>query len=86
MEKSIYSEGYATFLDLLRAERESRGLTQQGLASRLGTTQTRVSKCERGERRLDVLELYAWCNAIGISTSEFVKRLEEALQASTTGS
>ena len=80
MEKTIYSSAYALFLELLRSERESRGLTQQVLAARLGTTQTRVSKIERGERRLDVLELRAWCNALGMSMTAFVQRLEEALQ------
>ena len=86
MEKTIYSSAYAIFLDLLRAERESRGLTQQALAERLKTTQTQVSKIERGERRLDVLELHAWCKALEMPMSTFVGKLEDALQAPIKGS
>lgn len=86
MEKTIYSSAYAIFLDLLRAERESRGLTQQALAERLKTTQTQVSKIERGERRLDVLELHAWCKALEMPMSGFVSRLEETLDALRTAS
>jgi hypothetical protein len=50
-----------------------------GLAARLGETQSFVSKCERGERRLDILEIRAFCLAIGIPLSDFIRRLEQAL-------
>lgn len=80
MEKTIYSRAYARFLDLLKAQRESHGLTQQALASKLGVTQTFVSKCERGERRLDVVELHSWCKALGISMGAFVESVEDALR------
>ena len=56
MEKSIYSEAYAEFLRHLRASCHATGLTQGELAARLGTTQFFVSKCERGERRLDLVD------------------------------
>jgi len=63
MEKSIYSMEYTLFLGVLRAVREEAGITQQEIAARLGATQSFVSKCERGERRLDIVELRAWCSA-----------------------
>lgn len=83
MEKTIHSSAYALFLELLKAERERVGLTQQAVATRLGATQTFVSKCERGERRLDVFELYSWCKALEIPMAEFVQRFDEVLQAPT---
>jgi hypothetical protein len=46
----------------------------------LGETQSFVGKCERGERRLDVVELQAFCGAIGVSLPDFAQRLEEAQQ------
>jgi transcriptional regulator with XRE-family HTH domain len=79
MDKSISSHDYRIFLRELRSARKHRGLTQIDLAARLGETQSFVSKCERGERRLDILELRAFCLAIGTPLSDFVRRLEEAL-------
>jgi transcriptional regulator with XRE-family HTH domain len=52
------------------------GLTQAQLASRLKVHQTRVSKVEVGERRIDILELQLWCEALGMSLRDFVARME----------
>lgn len=84
MEKTIHSSAYALFLDLLKAQRESQGMTQQAIAAKMGTTQTFVSKCERGERRLDVFELYLWCKALEISMAAFVQNFDDAIQAKTS--
>ena len=81
MEKSIYLPEYAVFLRQLRACRQAAGLTQAELAARLGATQSFVSKCERGERRLDVVELRAFCQALGVGLSEFTQEFEQSLPA-----
>ena len=81
VEKSITSSDYGVFLRELRAARERSGLSQVDLAARLGETQSFISKCERGERRLDVMELRAFCRAIGVSLFAFVQRLERSLTA-----
>ena len=81
MEKSIYSKEYSLFLEQLRKAREERGLTQIDVAERLGQTQSFVSKVERGERRLDVVELRAFCSAIGMSFTTFVGQIEKVLKA-----
>ncbi len=79
MDKTIYSERYQAFLHLLRSTRESLGISQTELATRLSETQSFVSKCERGERRLDVAELSIWCTAMGVSLSDFSARLDKVL-------
>jgi len=76
MEKSIYTKEYSLFLEQLRKAREEKGLTQTEVAVRLGQTQSFVSKVERGERRLDIVELRAFCSAIGIGLGQFVDALE----------
>jgi transcriptional regulator with XRE-family HTH domain len=81
VEKSIASRDYRIFLHELRAARKRAGVTQVELAARLGETQSFVSKCERGERRIDVLELRTFCEVMGISLSTFVERLERRLTA-----
>jgi transcriptional regulator with XRE-family HTH domain len=65
---------------LLRLARTGAGLTQADVAQRMGQPQSFVSKYESGERRLDILELRNVCQALGISLTHFVKRLESALR------
>ncbi|MEN1706038.1 MAG: helix-turn-helix transcriptional regulator [Planctomycetota bacterium] len=81
VEKSIYTPEYDRFRELLIELRSDRDLTQTDLARRLGDgwTQTKVSKCERGERRLDIIEVRRWCHALGVSFPEFAKMLHGAL-------
>lgn len=84
MEKAIHSPEYRTFLRVLRKTREELGVTQVELADRLSKqhstiTQSLVSKLERGEVRLDVVQLRWICGALGMTLIEFVGRLEAAL-------
>jgi ribosome-binding protein aMBF1 (putative translation factor) len=81
VEKSITSQEYRNFIRELRAARERSGLSQVDLAARLGETQSFVSKCERGERRLDIVELRVFCRAMGIPFIQFVRRLDRVLSA-----
>ena len=78
VEKSAFSDEYAVFLRLLRQARTAAGVTQEELAERIGNTQSFVSKCERGERRLDFVEARAFCEAIGISFSKFARDFEQS--------
>lgn len=48
------------------------------LAERLDIPQAVVSNVERGERRLDLVELGEYCNAVGIDLSEFVTKFQQA--------
>lgn len=80
MEKSIHSARYAVFLRTLKKARVDAGLTQVQLAKRLNETQTFVSKCERGERRIDVIELANFCKAFGVSLRQFVAALEKTIR------
>jgi hypothetical protein len=79
VDKTISSHDYRIFLRELRAARKRSGLTQIDLANRLGETQSFVSKCERGERRLDIVEIRAFCFAMGLSISSFISKLEPKL-------
>jgi ribosome-binding protein aMBF1 (putative translation factor) len=79
MDKSIHSARYAVFLKVFREARERAGLTQVQLARKIGETQTFISKCERGERRVDVIELRTFCRAFGLDLKQFVAALERAM-------
>jgi len=79
MSKPLHSSEYAFFLEELRAARARVGMSQVELAERIGEHQTFVSKCELGVRRLDVVELKRWTDALGISLVDFAKVLDQRL-------
>ncbi len=81
MEKSKFSEEYELLLELLRTVRKQGGVTQVEIAQRLGWTQSAVSKCERGERRLDAIELRRWVLELGLSFPEFLAEFEVLVAA-----
>ena len=85
MDKSIYTSEYATMLELLSELRQEAGVTQVELAELLGQSQSFVSKVERGERRLDLIQLRTICRTLGTSLPDFVKRWERRLARSTRG-
>ena len=79
MEKSIISSSYSSLLECLKEFRRQAGLTQVELAERLGESQSFVSKCERGERRIDFIELREFCKAMNTSLGNFIRRFESGL-------
>ena len=81
MDKSIYTREYELLLKLLREKRTAAGISQVELAEMLGTTQSFVSKCERGDRRLDVIQLRTLCRHLGTTLAGFVGELEDRLAA-----
>jgi transcriptional regulator with XRE-family HTH domain len=64
------------FLTLLRQIRVDSGLRQEDLADKLGQPQSFVSRCESGERRVDLLELREICEALGTTLADFIRRME----------
>ena len=59
---------------LLRKVRLEQRLTQQEVAARLLVPQSVISKYESGERRLDMIELHAVAEAIGVPFADIVAR------------
>jgi len=80
MTRSTNHPGYVAFLKLLRAERTGRGVSQVDVAEFIGNRQTFVSKIENGDRRLDVVELLEYLDAIGADPADFVARLVTRLR------
>jgi transcriptional regulator with XRE-family HTH domain len=81
MPKSIHTPEYRLFLTLLRKQRDASELSQEQVASKLGLTQSAYSKFERGERRIDLVELAMICRALDISLIDFTKQFDHALNA-----
>ena len=52
-----YQKAYKRFRNRLVQARKEAGLTQVEVAKRLGRPNSFISKCELGERRVDLVEL-----------------------------
>ena len=65
VQKTIHSDEHAVLRDLLAAKRRESEMTQSDLADKLGVPQSLVSKVERGERLLDVIEFARYIAALG---------------------
>ena len=75
MKKALPEQSYAAFTSLLRDERKKVGMTQAKLAKKLRRPQSYVSKYERGDRRLDVIEFIEVAQVIGFDLHEFLQKL-----------
>jgi len=76
MTDSVYTSRYRRFQELLFEARQARKLSQAALADKLGRLQTFVSKYERGERRLDVVEFLEVSRALGMDPHKVLKQIE----------
>lgn len=76
--KSVYSEPYQIFIQILRKEREATELSQEKLALKLGKPQSYVSKIELGERQINLVELQEWCDELEIPLIDFIQKWQDA--------
>jgi transcriptional regulator with XRE-family HTH domain len=74
--KSVFTRKHDYFRQMLVQARKHSGLTQVQLAKRLSRPQSFVSKVERGERRLDVVEFLEVTKAIGADAFGLLKALD----------
>ncbi|MEJ7592041.1 MAG: helix-turn-helix transcriptional regulator [Planctomycetaceae bacterium] len=84
MEKSIYTDEYSVVIQLLKELRKSAGVTQVQIAEKLGQSQSLFSKYERGELRLDVIQLRTVAQTLGLTLVEFAAMLETRLNPEPT--
>lgn len=75
--KAQHSRAYKPVPGLLKEMRESAGLTQREIGSRLKKPQSWIYNCESGNRRVDVAEFSAWCDACGVNSLAGFKRFLE---------
>jgi transcriptional regulator with XRE-family HTH domain len=69
--RSLHSLPYNHFLKRLYKARENAGLTQIEVAQRFGKPQSFVSKCEQGERTVDVIDLLKFSKIYHVSLDFF---------------
>lgn len=73
MMNPVYAKRYQIAIKRLREARLKVGLKQGEVAAKLGKPQSYVSKIERGERRVDIVELKDFAKIYGKSTDYFLE-------------
>jgi transcriptional regulator with XRE-family HTH domain len=74
-----FNREYRAIIAMLQSHPDGSGMIQWDLARALGTDQSQISKLERSERRLDIVDFLRICRAIGrdpekrLRSADFVK-------------
>lgn len=80
MSRTTFSAPYREMLRLLKSARIEAGITQADLALKLGKPQSYVSKFERGERSIDLVEFLQIVQAIGSDAHRIIDLVNETIQ------
>jgi transcriptional regulator with XRE-family HTH domain len=75
----VFGEDYQAIRQVLVQARRDCGLSQAKLAERLGKCKSHIARIERGQRRLDTLELYLISRCLGLSPAALFARMTERL-------
>jgi len=78
----VEPEHYKIVGACLAAARRQANITQQGLAARLGKPQSFVSEYERGQRRVDVVELLVISGVLGVDPVELFAEIAKSTEKS----
>lgn len=75
LKLSIHSPEHVWLRQLFIKRREELGLSQRALAERLDVIYSFVGKVETGDRRLDIFEFVAYCEALELDVTEIINRI-----------
>jgi transcriptional regulator with XRE-family HTH domain len=76
-----FDREYRALIETLQRHRKAMGITQWDVARALGTDQSQISKLERSERRLDVVDYVRICRAISLDPGEPLRTLLDGKQS-----
>ena len=82
----VFSNEYTVIREVIVEARKEAGITQRQLALRIGKTPSHLSLIERGQRRIDVLELYYISQHIDLDFVIMARRIAERMQKQGYGS
>ena len=77
--KSVFTDIYSEFLTIMINARKETGLTQAQLANLLNKPQSFISKYERRERRLDVVEFLTIAKILELDPYSVIKKLNSLI-------
>ena len=80
-----FDREYRVIVAMMHRHRKAAGISQWNLARALGTDQSQISKLERSERRLDVIDYLHICRAIGLDPGEPLRSVRPTEAANRGG-
>jgi transcriptional regulator with XRE-family HTH domain len=83
MPKTLHRREAQVLVELLRECRVAAGLKQTDLSERLGRAQSFISDVERGQRRLDLVQLRDIVGVLGQTLPGFVDEFERRVTRRT---
>lgn len=75
MSRTLRTSRHEALRSFIVEKRKKAGLTQTAVAKKLKRYQSFIATVETGQRKLDVVELLAFAEAIGFDPREAIKRL-----------
>lgn len=77
----VFSEAYRALLGAVVECRKEAGLSQRDLAAQLGKCASHVGMIERGQRRIDTLELYRTAKVFQVRPEDLFARIARRIDA-----
>ena len=74
-QKTIHNDQYQYLLEQLCLERKRLGLSQYEVGTKMGMSQSEISKIETGERRVDVMEFKKIISIYRVAENEKLNNL-----------
>lgn len=81
----VFGPQYARARDVLLRARRRAGLSQRALAHALGKASSHVTRIERGQRRIDLLEFHAIARVLRRDPVELFSELDAELERLEAG-
>lgn len=78
---SIYPNDYRSIVAALVKARKEKRVTQVQLATAMRVPQSIISKAERCERRLDIIEIMRICELLGVSLTTLLTAVPSRFSA-----
>lgn len=75
-----HEPAYEVVIEHLVARRKARRLTQVDIAAIMKTDQSQISKIERRERRLDLIDFVRYCIAVDLDPTALIHKVEAILR------
>lgn len=77
-DKTIFDASYRALIEALALERKRLSISQDELAQLIGVKQPDISKIEKFERRLDVLEFSLILKALRVSENQRLQNISKS--------